>query len=155
MTRQLRQQELPGTEEPDAPVPPPELLEGLDELLGQEENHRADGVRVRELKENLLAATLKAGFERLPYVDAKTGKRKYWIADRTARAKKMSAAGSDGKAKRARDRDPEVGEAVERADPAIVFGGDDKVESRRVKRTAAHDKVVDPFASTRSAMESE
>lgn len=134
----MRQQELI----PDEKVPVPSaLVDQLDEYLGQEENLKAERDRLRDERDNLIAAMVFAGIERIPYTDAATGKRKYFVADRTARAKKISAAGSDGKAKRAREDDVEIAEVVE------------TVESRRVRRTAKHDELADPFAATRGKME--
>lgn len=147
MTRQPRQLEVPGTHDPDEPEIPPDFHDRLHDHLGQEENLKAERERMKDQRDSLIASMVEAGIERIPYTDATSGKRKYFVADRTARAKKISAAGSDGKAKRARERDVEIGEEID--------AKKDIIEQRRVRRTREHDELADPFAATRKSMETE
>ena len=92
--------------------------------------------------DSLMALMVDEGFELYPFVDPDTKKKCVVKADKTPHAKVLRG----NRAKRELNGDEQKPKKKSKHDKA------DEVESRRVSRTEEHDKIADPFASTRSKL---
>lgn len=142
-----KQTSIPGTEPPDEN---PDVRDAITRELDLSDELRALRTRFKAAQDATTAKMVELGLDRHPYIDARTGKRRFRLADTTARAKTIAAAGSPGRRKKrggpSRDDDAKVGDEPA---PDVLA---DKVESRRVRRTKAHDDMADPFGATRKDM---
>jgi len=136
-----KQLEIAGTETPKNP----DIEQAIDLWLEAkvEQRRAADTAKLRHA--TLLLHMQNAGCDTYPFVDPTTGKKRQVAIARDPKAKNLKAPRWDR-----RDRDVEEPPEVKVED----LESDGKVESRRVKRSTVKnaDQVVDPFASTRSAM---
>lgn len=144
------------TEQPYLPVagvqPPdenPDVRDAITRELDLADELRALRTRFKAAQDATTAKMVELGLERHPYIDGRTGKRRFRLADTTPKAKTIAAAGSPGRRKRKRGG-PERDDAV--INPDGTSWSDDRVESRRVKRSKSHDVMADPFGSTRANM---
>jgi len=147
-----RQQTIPGTEAPRHP----EIDEAADALVAAQEEAKAARDRAKERVDAAHATLVQA------MLDAKVAVYKYRDADGDVAKVEIDVPEPKATVKKTAERDVELGEGVETpgdrvdaADEALTDVNralDRRVESRRVNRTADHDAVVDPFASTRGAM---
>jgi hypothetical protein len=92
----------------------------------------------------LMSDMVDEGLELYPFVDPDSKKKCCVKADKTPHAKVIRGA----RAKAALGGHEDTKKRKRKAKPS----DDDQVESRRVPRTAEHDKAADPFASTRKAL---
>jgi hypothetical protein len=141
-----RQTEIPGTEVPKNP----DIELAIDAWLEAkgEQKYATDKTKIKHSA--LLIQMANAGIESYPFINPTDGKKKLLVVARDPKAKTTKAPRWN---RREADRDDgdDVGEAVElevKDDDAV----DNKVEMRRVKR-ASVEKEIDPFASTRAAMD--
>lgn len=126
---------IAGTEPPENP----KVRDALRAWLDARDEQHAAAEKAKAKRDAMLMHMVEAGVERYPYVDSKSGKRRFVVADKTPKAKTIAAAGSPSEKKRSRERDVQIGDEV--------------VESRRVSRTKEHEQLADPFAATRKQME--
>lgn len=143
---------IPGTQ-PEEPVEPnvPAVVARIDAWLAAKaaQARAAETARIRH--ESLLAELAEHGLERHPYVDERTGRKRYVVADRTPRARTVNAP------KPPKQR--EVSDKPPRQDA-------DQVEHRKRSRKAveaelaereaevkARDEADDPFAGARAALD--
>lgn len=138
-----RQAELPGVESPDRIKP---VEDAIYDLLDAQEEQRRASADARDNTKNKQAA-LEALFaehaiDSHPYTCPKTDKpKRFWFSSE----KKPKTASASG------ERSEEAEKKLENPDDdTIVTAKAEKIESRRVRRTADHDKVSDPFGATRS-----
>jgi hypothetical protein len=147
-----RQQNIPGTERPSHP----ELDEAADALVEAQQEAKA----LREQAKNAVDAAHATLVQRM--LDAKVARYKYRDAEGDVCLVELDVPEPKATVKKTGERDVEVGQGVEtpgdRVDAAdraladVNAALDDRVEKRRVRRTAEHDAAVDPFAGTRGAM---
>lgn len=92
------------------------------------------------------------------FLDMSGKRRRLWVKREPKAATSSVPKPRNGKAKRKRRSEGAIvdemletfGDAIESIE---ITKPDSKVEKRRVKRTAKHDEMADPFASTRAALE--
>lgn len=155
---------IPGT----APPPEdPQRTPDLDAVVyawltaQSDQRHAADVTKIKHAA--MLERLAEAGCETYPYVDEKSGRKRYVVVDRTPKAKKKAAAGG-GKSKKAKrskrfaaDHDDDLkdanGKAADKAQKRIDDDAN-RVESRRVPRDSVEEQI-DPFAATRGALEAD
>lgn len=143
MSKKRQQQtEIPGTEQ----VRNPEIEQALDAWLDAKESQKDASQTTKLRHHSLLLRLAESGIDRYPYIDARTGKKKHVVIARDPKAKTV-AAPKESKLRRDRGEVDEPGEEV----TAPVDKNADKVEHRKVSR-ASVEKEIDPFASTRAAM---
>jgi hypothetical protein len=136
------QTSIPGTESDLDSVP--EIRDAIYAALDADEAKKQAAETAKIKHDTVLRLLGEAARDSYPYLDARTGKRKLYVSDKTPRPKKIAAAGSP-KPKRARERDVEIGDEVSVPD--------ETVEKRRVSRKSAL-REIDGFAATRAAMDS-
>lgn len=136
MTKQL---EIAGTERPDKN---PDIERALDAWLEAKDEQKGSGERVKLRHSSLLIQMADAGIERYPYIDSSSGKRKEVVIARDPKAKTITAV------RFRRDEPDDPGEEVTPPQDKNA----DKVEHRKVSR-ASVEKEIDPFGSTRTALE--
>lgn len=136
-----------------APPHDKDVERGIDEWLEAKEAQRSAADATKLKHATLLVLLQNAGIEAYPYTDPKTGKKKLLVVAREPKAKVTKPH------KRSRkESDVEIGEEVTPAEKKLAKAEKkardeaDRVESRRVPRTAAHDTVADPFAATREKL---
>jgi hypothetical protein len=140
-----RQTEIPGTEQ----VKNPDIEQAIDLWLEAKSEQRYASEKTKLRHASLLLQMANVGCEAYPFVEPDTGKKKLLVIARDPKAKATKQPKWN---RRDGDAQDDVGEEVTvqvTDDPPV----DNVVEMRRVKRTAAHDALVDPFASTRAAMD--
>lgn len=136
---------------PEEPAPVPEVLEKIHAWLDAKDEQAAAAERTKAASDAAMAALAEHGLEQHPYVDGKTGKRRWFVADTTPKPKTISFP-----RRRKQEDDVEIGEeveATERPKKKAKTKPEDVVEKRRVSRTKEHDVMADPFAATRAGME--
>ncbi len=145
-TNKKRQQqtEIPGTE----PVRNTEIEQALDAWLAAKDDQKDTAHTTKVRHHSLLIRLGEAGIDRYPYIDPANGKKKMLVVARDPKAKTITAP-KESKLRRDRGEVDEPGEEV----TAPTNKDADKVEHRKVSR-ASVDTEIDPFASTRAAMES-
>lgn len=117
-----------------------DIEKAIDAWLEAKSEHRRAGETTKKRHESLLARMSDAGIDRYPFTDPDTKKKCIVVATKEPKAKVM-------RGNRARfDKDPNKKRKVK--------NGENEVESRRVARTEEHDKIADPFSSTRSKLKS-
>ena len=150
-----KQMEIAGCEAPKNV----DIENAIDQWLEAKDEQKYATEKTRLRHSALLIHMQNAGIDAYPYTDAKTGRKKQVVIARDPKAKTLKAPRPNR-----RDDDADIGDEVEVRDaeltplnsdspPTDEPAVDNVVEMRRVKRTAAHDAVVDPFASTRGAMD--
>lgn len=147
MARRREQMQIPGTEQPEEPVIP-EVAEAIDRWLeAKDEQQRASEVtKIRH--QTLLSELAEHGLERYPFIDERTGRKRYVVADKTPRAKTVNAP-----ERRGRDLERDRDEPAERAEP------DERVTHRRVPRASVEAEIaisaaaLDPFGATRGLLD--
>lgn len=142
-----RQTELPGTETPKNP----DIEAAIDAWLEAKDEQKYATEKTKLRHAGLLTVMANVGIEAYPFVDPKTGKKKQIVIARDPKAKTTNQPRWN---RRDQDAEDDVGDEVQVTDlnddtPAV----DNVVEMRRVRRKAEHDDIVDPFASTRAALE--
>lgn len=128
-----------------APPDNPTIRAAIHDWLDARDEQRRASLKTRSKHDAMIASMLEQKVDRHPYTDSITGKRRYVLADRTARAKVMNVPGQPKK-KRSKRGGPRRDDDVEIVDPNA-----DKVESRRVSRESVKNEI-DPFASTRDGL---
>jgi hypothetical protein len=127
---------IEGTEPPEDPPVIPEVAQAVDAWLAAKKK-QANAAEATKMRHEILLGHLQEHkIERYPFIDQVTGRKKYVVADRTPKAKTITAP-----SKKQEGRD--VTSKAERE------AG--QVESRRVPR-AEVEAEIDPFASTRGEM---
>lgn len=123
---------------PPDPARDPDVDAVLHPWLAEADEARRLTDAAKAKRDRLLAMLLERGLERYPYVDA-AGKKRYFVADRTARAKQVKAI---------EPRKPKAKRERARPDPA------EQVEHRKVSRASVADEIGehDGFASVRERM---
>jgi len=130
----MRQQYFEGTAPPDDPQIP-EVADAVDAWLAAKKKQVLASESTKVRHESMLELLADHGLERYPYFDD-SGRKHYVVADKTPRAKTVKA---PSRKQQGYDDNP----------PPTA---DDRVESRRVRRTAEHDRAADPFAATRAGL---
>lgn len=141
MTKQ-NQFEIPGTQDPDIDQAMKDRLWAY--LDAKDVQRRASGDTKLKLSV-LFAAMTEAGIERVPYVDAVSGKRRYFVADKSPKPKSVK----EPRAKRAKDE-----KRAEKRAEKKQRDAEESVEHRKVSRASVEAELgnLDPFAATREAM---
>lgn len=152
-----KQQEIPGYEAPKNA----DIEQAIDLWLDAKEEAKRAAETTKLRHATLLLHMQQAGLDVYPFVDPKNGKKRQVVIARDPKAKTLKQPRWNR-----RDDDADIGAEVEVRDAADMTplnsdsppaddepATDNVVEMRRVKRTAAHDAVIDPFASTRAAMD--
>lgn len=146
--KRMTQVPIPGTESDlDAD---PELRDAIHAALDADDELASYRATAKARHDTVLRLLAERGRDSYPYVDARTGKRKLYVADKTPRPKKIAAAGSP-KAKRTKTRDVEIGEEIVNHTRASA-AAEEAVEKRRVSRKSV-EAEIDPFAATRKQLE--
>jgi hypothetical protein len=141
-----KQTEIPGTEVPKNP----DIETAIDQWLDAKDEQKYATEKTKLRHAALLIHMQNAGVEVYPFVDPKTGKKKQIIIARDPKAKTTKQPRWN---RRDKDAEDDVGDEVEVTDlnddtPAV----DNVIEMRRVPR-ASVEKEIDPFASTRAALD--
>ncbi len=137
-TKPAEQTFIPGTE----PAPEPERDQDADDRVyawldaKAAQKKAADTTKIKHA--SLLERLAELGVDRYPYLDQFTGKKRFVVVKREPKAGTTNAP-KPRKVREKRER--------EKPDPA------EQVEHRKVSR-ASVEAEIDPFASTRKAMES-
>lgn len=137
-----RQQEIAGTERPEQD---PDIENALYAWFDAKEEQKRTGETTKIRHASLLVLVEASGREHYPYLDPKTGKKM------RVRIQKTPKVATERDVWRRKDADAEIGDEVtppNSDDPPI----DNVVEMRRVKRSTV-EKEIDPFASTRAALD--
>lgn len=124
----------------DEPPEHPDVRDAIHHWLDAKDEQAAASERTKAAADSAMAKLKEHELDGHPYIDPKSGKRKFFVADTTPKPKTMSA-----RARRKQEDDVEIGEEVEAAEE------DNVVEKRRVSR-ASVEAEIDPFAATRAAM---
>lgn len=143
MAKRPTQFEIPGTEETDVDQAMKDRLWAY--LDAKDAQRRASGDTKLKLTV-LFAAMSEAGLERVPYVDPMSGKRRYFVADKTPKPKTTK----EPRVKRAKDERKAEKRAEKKQRDA-----EESVEHRKVSRASVEKEIgpLDPFEATRAAME--
>jgi len=144
-----RKEQLDLSPDLAAPDEHPDVRERLHAELDLADTLRGLRTQFKAAQDATTAKMVELGITRHPYVDSRSGNKRFRLADTTAKAKTIAAAGSPAKRKSKRrreadEKDPDV------ADPTV-----DRVESRRVSRESVEREIgpLDPFANTRGLMD--
>lgn len=134
--------EIPGTEQTDVDQAMKDRLWSY--LDAKDAQRRASGDTKLKLTV-LFAAMTEAGIERVPYIDPSTGKRRFFVADKTPKPKTTK----EPRVKRAKDERRAEKKAEKKQRDA-----EESVEHRKVSRASVEAEIgpLDPFASVRDAM---
>jgi hypothetical protein len=116
----------------------------IESWLETRSDARRQSTKAKTKHDALMALMVEEGFELYPFVDPDSRKKCCVKADKTPHAKVIRGA----RAKAALTGADEPKKGKRKAKPT----DDDQVESRRVPRTAEHDKASDPFGATRKAL---
>lgn len=133
---------IPGTEPPEDPPINVEIATAIDAWLAAKKKQALAAETAKIRHESLMALMAAAGLERYPYHDD-NGVKRFCVADKTPRAKTVKAPKRKTSTQERRE---------EKAEEKRKTDAESSVESRRVKRTAEHDRLSDPFAATRAGM---
>lgn len=136
-----KQQEIPGTEAPKNV----DIESAIDLWLESKDEQKYATERTKLRHQTLLLHMGNAGIDVYPFTCPKSGKKKQIVVARDPKAKTLKAPRWNRHDENADDVGEEV---VVEDDPAV----DNVIEMRRVKRSAEHDTMADPFGSTRQAM---
>jgi hypothetical protein len=160
MTRPQIQSTIPGTESDEDKIQTPELTARVHAWLDAQEAQRRASLETKTIHALMIAELTLANVKRYPYLDRKTGHKRYVTVAAEPKAKTIKAptAKQEGRKARAAERAAEKAKEKREADKA------ESVEHRKVSRTPEHDAItkpkplaivedVDPFAATRAAME--
>jgi hypothetical protein len=123
-----------------------DIESAIDLWLESKDEQKYATERTKLRHQTLLLHMGVAGIDVYPFTCPKSGKKKQIVVARDPKAKTLKAPRWN---RRDEDAEDDVGdEVVVEDDPAV----DNVVEMRRVKRSAEHDGMADPFASTRQAL---
>lgn len=138
MSKPAEQLYIDGTEPPPDPAKDHEADDRLYAWLDAKSAQKkaADATRIKHA--SLLERLGELGIDRYPYVDRFTGKKRFLVVKREPKAATTNAP---------KLRRPRAKREREKPDPA------EQVEHRKVSR-ASVESEIDPFATTRAAMES-
>jgi hypothetical protein len=125
-------------ETPDPDVP--ECRDAIYAWLDAKDEQARASERTKTAADAAMIALAEHKLESHPYVDPKSGKKRYFVADTTPKPKTQAAV-------RQRNPDEDEDDVAEEVETR-----DEVVEVRRVSR-ASVEKEIDPFSSTRKAME--
>ena len=137
-----KQSEIPGFES----VKNPDIERAIDAWLEAkvEQKRAAETTKLRHSA--LLIQMGNAGIEAYQFIEPGSGRKKLLVVARDPKAKTTKAPRFN---RRDQDVEDETGDELVVED---ILTDDGKVESRRVRRTAEHDKAADPFGSTRKSL---
>ncbi len=125
----------------------PEIRDGIYEWLSLKDEQAQLADRIKAKGDALMVQLKEHKLEHHPYVDPKTGKKKWWVADTTPKPKTITAP-----RKKRREDDAQIGDEIEATDRPKKAKDEDVVEKRRVSRKSV-EKEIDGFAATRRAMD--
>jgi len=147
----MKQAYFSGTEPPDV-VQVVAIDDAIDSWNDAQRDRKNAAEAVRIKHATILELLKEYKLEVYPYTDPKNGKK------RQIRIKTEPKVVSELQAAKPQSEDVEVRDADDWTEQSAPIGMgeapvDNVIEMRKVKRTAEHDAVVDPFASTRAAMD--
>lgn len=138
-----------GTAPPPDPTRTPDLDAKLWAWLESRDEQRRVGEKRKDNEHLLMHALVEAGIDKYPFTDSVSGKKRYFVADKTPKPKTIAA--FEPKKPKAKKRDAE--EIAKREETEA-----NRVEQRRVPRASVADEIgeganADPFRATRELLE--
>lgn len=178
MTRPQIQSSIPGCESNDDLIQTPELTARVHAWLDAQENQRRASLETKTIHALMIADLTLADIKRYPYLDRKTGQKRYVTVAAEPKAKTIKAPTNKQQGKKSAKAERAAEKAKEKRDAEAA----ESVEHRKVSRTPEHDAIAnrarpdgnvqltvtrngetvvveppaiddDPFAKTRAAME--
>lgn len=142
MAKQPEQLYFDGTAPPPDPTRTPELDAKLWAWLESRDEQRRVGEKRKDHEHLLMHALVEAGIEKYPYLDPSTQKKRFFVADKTPKAKTVSA--HEPKMPKPKKRDAE--EIAKREETEA-----NRVEQRRVSRASVDAELAERDEKIRKA----
>lgn len=151
---------------PPDPVRTPAMDERVHAWLDSKDEARRMAEKRKDNEHLLLVACVERGLERYPYTDSSSGKTRYFVPDRTPKAKTI-AAPAPKKTKQKHANVETAGQRVDAADAELAKlnaaldkraakakAESERVESRRVPRASVAEEIgeADGFKDLRARM---
>lgn len=160
MTRPQIQSVIPGCESDEDKIKTDALTKRVHEWLDAQEEQRRAALHTKTIHALMIAELVLADVKRYPYLDRKTGAKRYVTVAAEPKARTMKAPTNKQQGKHAAKKE----RAAEKAKEKRQADAANEVEHRKVTRTPEHDEIVkprapavvedvDPFAKIRGAME--
>ncbi len=129
---------IPGCESDEEKIKTPELTTRVHSWLDAQEAQRRAALETKTIHALMIAELTLANVKRYPYLDRKTGTKRYVTVGAEPKARTIKAPTNKQQGKNAAKKE----RAAEKAKEKREADAENEVEHRKVTRTAEHDEIA-------------